>query len=438
MPLVRSRRDQRTRINNDRLLSFDGTNKYIDLGLFEPLNYSGSFSISFNANFTDEHPNGGGTVSSIFIKTEPVGSQPIRIIYANVINQLSFLIDTNNGVLQVPNIQVPSGQLTHIVCSWNQNVGEMKIYENGVLSSQLTAPAGTMINNTGSEKTTIGGNTAAGTSTQVLSGALSNMIIFSRELDVDEVTALHVLGGTIPNTLHSEVIAHWPLTQKNYAHSTELLNSIERKNGIWAYYDMDHIALGGSSKRLTRLIDQSGNGNELQATLTNLLSHATIKQFNGKNYAEFESADFVRRSQFVQGNLPQPYSIIMVFRQRRITTGFSNIFSTGNGSTDVIFNIRYGVTNSISAGTPLQVSDPPGATDDFIVCHIEFDGNNSALYYNNILDASGNAGTNELVGFLLPRSTGNHDIAWTTILDYKPDAAERTNIYNELKSLYNL
>ncbi|MEO1053898.1 MAG: LamG-like jellyroll fold domain-containing protein [Bacteroidota bacterium] len=222
--LVSTPRQRRLRVNHERLLEFNGANQYIDLGTFAPLNYSGSFAVSSIASFTENHPNGGGTSSTVFCKTLSVGSVPIRIAYGNAINQLSFVIHTNNGPVQPPNISLQANKLYHIVCSWNQDTGELQIFVNGRLESEIVAPSGTTIDNDGAEQTRIGGNAAAGASTQVMSGLLNNLILFSRAITQEEVGELLAKGGVVPNSLHDRVIGFWPLTQKAYGYGTSDLN----------------------------------------------------------------------------------------------------------------------------------------------------------------------------------------------------------------------
>ena len=441
MTLLTSIRQRRLRINHERLLEFSGINQYIDLGVFQPLNYSGSFSISFIGSFTENHPNGGGTVSTVFNKTLPVGSVPIRIVYGNAINQFSFIIDTNAGQIQPPNVNLQADKLYHIVCSWNQDTGELRTFINGSLASEIIAEAGTTIDNTGTEKSRIGSNAGAGSSTQNMSGRLNNFLILNRAVTIEEVNALFVIGGVIPASLHDAVLGYWPLTQKTYERrpDIQILASITDANNLVGYWDFDFGLVDTSDGAYTGIFDISGNDNHVISPTSLAHPKRVIGGINGFDYAEFQVAHYLNISSFNQGLIPQPFTYIAVFRQRDISgSSFSQHFSAGDAELDVSYRIRYGSASSIDAGTSLPVSDPPGAPNDFIVVHIEFDGANSALYYNNNLDASGDAGSNGLDGIRISRSNQNPDMPFFCVLGYKPDNVERTNIYNELKSKYNL
>ena len=212
MTLIRSIRDKKTRINHEKLLSFNGIDQYIDLGIFEPLNYSGSFAISFMVNFSQVHPE-GNVLGALFMKEKPVGNSPIKIAYFYQSNLLAFVIGTNNGLFQPINVFLNGDTLTHCVCSWNQDTGSMKIYLNGVLSRELTTPPGTTLNNDGTEITRIGSSTEASGAIKTHSGSLGNLIIFNRELTVNEVISLHALGGVVPRNLHDAILSHWPFSE---------------------------------------------------------------------------------------------------------------------------------------------------------------------------------------------------------------------------------
>lgn len=216
--LQKNRTQKFSRINNRTLLNFDGISDYIDLGVHSPLDYSGSFSISFYIRPDNVHPN--AVASAVFTKRRPVGSSGINIVYTAATNQLSFTIDTNNGVIQPTNALVVGEEISHCVCVWDQTNQVVSLYLNGILNSSATAPAGTTLDNDGSEQTRIGFTNGSGEANNFFAGSLQNVMIFSRAITGEEVDLIWQNGGYSPTSTHSGIISHWPLTEPLFYKAT--------------------------------------------------------------------------------------------------------------------------------------------------------------------------------------------------------------------------
>lgn len=183
--------DRRSEVTGRKILRFNGTSDYVDLGNITELDGVDTFSLSVWAT-----PRGGG--GSIFSKTRAPTNSKYRIVLGQAIpGNVACVIA--NGANTSGLVAGPAADLLHhyvVVYDGTQvdNAGKLKLWINNV--QQTLAFTGTIPATTATTHDTAIGRANAGVPTY-LDGEVEEVRLYNRPLPPEEIEALYLEGARI-------------------------------------------------------------------------------------------------------------------------------------------------------------------------------------------------------------------------------------------------
>jgi len=190
---------------------------------------------------------------------------------------------------------------------------------------------------------------------------------------------------------------------------------------------------GRSTGNITTIPDLTGNGFDLSGSAEIVNSGA----FNKRSY-RFNGSSDIMETTF--SDLQQPNHIFLAYKIRNNNTSANRVIfdsATGGGT-----NTRhvYYIGNQFS-GNPLTIFAGqnvfgPTVDTNSRIAETLFDGSSSTLYYDNVLETTGNAGSHALGGFAIGANGNNtqySELDLVELLLYPQDkSAIRQQVYQYL------
>lgn len=193
-------RQQRGRINHERLLNFNGIDQHL-LANNAGVNFgSNDFCVGFiietsTACIPFQMFSG---ISNLFVQINPATTSAVL----DTVESTQFSATTNQSILN---------RLTYVFV---RRIGtEFSLFLNAVRSATATIPATDTVNFEGTNLV-IGSRIAL--TNNFVTGMMNNFFIVRASVSNASILSIYKNGGFIPSELHSSILHHWPLSQKYY------------------------------------------------------------------------------------------------------------------------------------------------------------------------------------------------------------------------------
>lgn len=230
-------RQQRGRINHERLLNFNGIDQHL-LANNAGVNFgSNDFCVGFiietsTACIPFQMFSG---ISNLFVQINPATTSAVL----DTVESTQFSVTVNQSVLN---------RLTYVFV---RRIGtEFSLFLNAVKSATATIPATDTVN---FESTNLVIGSRIALTNNFVTGTMNNFFVVRASVSNATIRSIYKNGGFVPSELHSSILHHWPLSQKYYFNDAGTLKAWD-------------------------VVSQYGNGNApIHAALTNF----TVSQVGG-------------------------------------------------------------------------------------------------------------------------------------------------------------
>lgn len=284
--------NQKTLLSADSCLDFDGVNQYVDCGLPSKLSTLQQHTIStfvkVNGDGTDTNNNSSYRTifgSSYQQATSSPTEQKLYLAYRDSASGYKFSQFLSSGssvnVLDSPSIVLD--RWYHVVCTYSPS-SFARIYLNGVkVAEDLSVPAS--INNPTSTVFTFGRTDYGvpslpfGQYQRYAECDVSNLTVFDRALtDYEVLDNLYKNGGVPDVNLRSNVVAHYPLAQReSYSVlSGDTATSKGLSIGDYAAWDVSEEY---NESKVTPITAQHGKLVNYPATVLASATNVSFKEF---------------------------------------------------------------------------------------------------------------------------------------------------------------
>lgn len=426
-------------------LDFNGINQYIEVEN-DPFIFSDSFSINCFLK-----PKQGGELEIVLGKDDGIGGIPGTnrgySLYSYNITTIPFVYFTVFDDDNINNL-ITTGIVTyseyrynrwHMITTVFNSGNNIQLYINGKLVKTVTTTITRHRQSTVTANFNIGGYRES----YNYSGQIAHVSLYSKALNEGEIRYLHRYVGLIPESAHGNCVGYYDLQQRDDINSTTLP---VLKDDRVAHWTLDKVEVASSTlfNQVEKIYDKVG-GFDLSFNELDTTTRGRYRENDGSVVYYLANSDggtpITSRLINLDISLTNPFSIIIVYRERQAYTTSVTKISSLNSSTEFSWNYSStdGNSNIITAGGSSMVIDKVAIDGLFHIVQIDINFLNSAFYIDNVKsDNNSGTGIGSINGLSLHTSGGQFAFSEMIILKVIPTTVERTTIYNYLVNKYGL